>query len=87
LQLGVIERAIKLWSNPGDVVHDPFTGIGSTGWVALRLGRQFKGGELKPSYFKIAVRNLQHAEKSKKSTMLNLFQEKTYAHHEERDMD
>jgi DNA modification methylase len=63
LQLSVIERCIKLWSNPGDVVYDPFTGIGSTGFEALRLGRHFKGGELKLSYFNVAVSNLRDAEK------------------------
>jgi hypothetical protein len=58
LQLDVIERAITLWSNPGDLVASPFTGIGSEGVSALRLGRRFVGAELKPSYFKHACRNL-----------------------------
>jgi DNA modification methylase len=62
LQLGVIERAVKLWSNPGDVVFSPFAGIGSEGVGALKADRRFVGIELKPSYFKTAVRNLTAAE-------------------------
>ncbi len=62
LQLGVIERAVKLWSNPGDLVFSPFAGIGSEGYVALQHGRRFVGVELKPSYFKTAARNLTEAE-------------------------
>lgn len=62
LQLGVIERAVKLWSNPGDLVLSPFAGIGSEGVGSLRLGRRFTGVELKESYFKTACRNLTAAE-------------------------
>lgn len=58
LQLGVIRRCIRLWSNPGDVVWSPFMGIGSEGFVALQEGRKFIGAELKQSYFEQAVRNL-----------------------------
>jgi hypothetical protein len=65
LQLGTIERCIRLWSNPGDLVFDPFTGIGSTGYEAVRLGRRFVGCELKPSYWRIAVKNLDKAEHNK----------------------
>lgn len=61
LQLDVIERAIQLWSNPGDLVASPFTGIGSEGVSALRLGRRFFGAELKPTYWKFACRNLKDA--------------------------
>lgn len=56
LQLDVIERAIIMWSNAGDVVLSPFTGIGSEGVTALKLGRKFVGTELKESYFRQAVR-------------------------------
>lgn len=62
LQLGVIERAVKLWSNPGDLVFSPFAGIGSEGVGALRYGRRFAGVELKRSYFDTACRNLTAAE-------------------------
>lgn len=58
LQLGVIERAVKLWSNPGDLVFSPFAGIGSEGVGALRLNRRFLGIELKEGYFETACRNL-----------------------------
>lgn len=58
LQLDVIERAIELWSNPGDLVFSPFTGIGSEGYGALSLGRKFVGAELKASYAEQACVNL-----------------------------
>lgn len=61
LQLDVIERAIKLWTNPGDTVLSPFAGIGSEGWVARNTGRRFVGAELKGSYYKTAVANLREA--------------------------
>jgi len=62
LQLDVIERALELWSNPGDLVLSPFAGIGSEGYVAIRSGRKFVGAELKQSYWKQAVANLRAAE-------------------------
>ena len=58
LQLEVIRRAVKLWSNPGDTVFSPFTGIGSEGVVALEMGRRFMGAELKRVYWEQACRNL-----------------------------
>lgn len=61
LQLTVIRRAIELWSNPGDVVFDPFSGIGSSGYVALQEGRKFVGSELKDTYYKQSVANLEFA--------------------------
>jgi len=61
LQLDVIRRAIRLWTNPGDVILDPFAGIGSTGYVAIGMGRKFLGIELKRSYFDQAVANLKVA--------------------------
>lgn len=57
LQLEVIERAVQLWTNPGEIVYDPFDGIGSTGYQALKMGRRHIGTELKPEYFKQAVRH------------------------------
>lgn len=62
LQLGVIERAVKLWSNPQDLVLSPFAGIGSEGYISLLHNRRFVGVELKGSYFRSAVRNLHNAE-------------------------
>ena len=61
LQLQVIERALKLWTNPGDTVISPFAGIGSEGYVSLREGRRFIGAELKRSYYEQACRNLHEA--------------------------
>ncbi len=61
LQLDVIERAIHLWSNPGDVVFTPFMGVGSEAYGALTTGRRPVGVELKTSYFKQALRNLEMA--------------------------
>lgn len=58
LQLGVIERCVKLYSNPNETVISPFMGIGSEGHVALKLSRKFIGIELKKSYFSVATKNL-----------------------------
>lgn len=63
LQLDVIQRCIELWSNPGDIVFDPFAGIGSVPYMALKLGRRGLGIELKESYYNQAVLNCQNAEK------------------------
>lgn len=62
LQLEVIRRALKMWSNPDDVVLSPFAGIGSEGYVALQEGRRFVGAELKKSYYEQATRNLLSAQ-------------------------
>lgn len=70
LQLEVIRRALKLWSNPGDLVLSPFAGIGSEGYVALEQGRRFVGIELKRSYWEQACKNLARAaDKSKQETL------------------
>ena len=70
LQRGVIRRALELWTNPGDVVLSPFAGIGSEGYVALQDGRRFVGIELKESYYRQAVLNLQNA-KSKQTSLFS----------------
>ncbi len=62
LQLDLIERCVRLWSNPGETVLSPFTGIGSEGYVAVKHHRRFVGCELKPSYWRTAVENLTKAE-------------------------
>ena len=62
LQLQVIERAIDLWTNPNDLILDPFSGIGSTGYVAVTKGRKYLGFELKKSYFDQSVKNLMRAD-------------------------
>lgn len=58
LQLGTIERCIRLWSNPGELILSPFAGIGSEGYEAVRLDRRFVGFELKPQYADVAAKNL-----------------------------
>jgi DNA modification methylase len=61
LQLKVIDRLVRLYSNPGDIVFSPFTGIGSEGYVSLTLGRRFYGCELKPEYLNASLVNLERA--------------------------
>jgi len=61
LQLDVIQRCIELWTNPNDIVLDPFAGIGSVPYVALKLGRRGIGIELKESYYEQAKANLYNA--------------------------
>lgn len=70
LQLGTIERCIRLWSNPGDLILSPFAGIGSEGYVSILHGRRFVGCELKPEYWKVGVKNLRAAEQKKVSGSL-----------------
>lgn len=70
LQLGLIERVIRLWSNRGETVVSPFGGIGSEGHEAVRLGRRFIGCELKPSYWRTACSNLRSAENMAKQSSL-----------------
>jgi len=70
LQLGLIERCIRLWTNKGETVLSPFAGIGSEGHEAIRLGRKFVGIELKESYYKTAVKNLEDAVSQSKQGML-----------------
>ena len=60
LQLDLIERCVRLWSNPGELVLTPFAGIGSEVYTAVKLGRRGLGIELKPSYWRTAVDNLRH---------------------------
>ncbi|HXH11192.1 MAG TPA: DNA methyltransferase [Alphaproteobacteria bacterium] len=72
LQLDVIERCIRLWSNPGETVLSPFGGIGSEGAQAIRLGRRAILCELKPLYARTAARNCRRAEEDV-SRQLHLF--------------
>ena len=58
LQLDVIDRTVVLWSNPGETVLTPFMGVGSEVYGAVRNGRRGIGAELKPSYYRQAVKNL-----------------------------
>ena len=71
LQLSVIERCVRLWSNLGETVYDPFSGIASTGYVAIQHGRKYIGSELKGSYFETGLKNLRRAETQQ--TQITLF--------------
>jgi hypothetical protein len=62
LQLDVIERIVQLWSNPGETVFTPFMGVGSEVYVPVMMGRRGVGAELKPSYFRQAMKNVAIAE-------------------------
>lgn len=73
LQLGVIRRLIKLYSNPGELVFSPFTGIGSEGYEALKLGRRFYGCEIKPEYIQAAKANLRKAVVKSRESTASLF--------------
>lgn len=72
LQLGVIERLVRLYSNPDDVVFSPFTGIGSELHVALKLGRRAYGCEIKDEYHATAIRNCERALASLKTRSTGL---------------
>ena len=75
LQLDVIERCIHLWTNKGDVIFSPFTGIGSEGYCAVKMGRKFIGTELKPQYWELACQNIQDAEKEQHGLFSDVFEE------------
>jgi hypothetical protein len=65
LQLDTIERCLELWSAKNDIVLDPFSGIGSTVYSAVSMGRYGIGFELKESYWKQSIKNLQYLESKK----------------------
>jgi DNA modification methylase len=73
LQLGTIERCIKLYSNAGETVFTPFMGIGSEVYQAIRFGRIGIGIELKESYYRIALKNLRRAETERKGVDLFMY--------------
>jgi hypothetical protein len=73
LQLGVINRLVRLYSNPGEIVFSPFAGIGSEGYMAVKLGRRFYGCELKPEYHAAGVANLKRAEKQRAAEQTTMF--------------
>jgi DNA modification methylase len=78
LQLDVIERCLTLYSNPGDLVMDPFNGIGSTGYQSVKMGRRYIGIELKPEYAKQAARFLEQAE-GESATLFSLTDSDSHA--------
>ena len=70
LQIGVIQRLVHLYTNPGDTVLTPFLGIGSEAWQSVRMGRKAIGFELKESYFQQAKGNLMGLMDEKKQVEL-----------------
>lgn len=75
LQLDVIDRCVSLWSNPGEVVLTPFMGVGSEVYSPVSLGRKAIGIELKDSYYKQAIINLNHTKSrfKNKNNQVSLF--------------
>jgi DNA modification methylase len=73
LQLDVIYRSVEMWSNPGETVLTPFMGVGSEAYGAVKLGRRAIGCELKPSYYRQAVKNMASIETEKTEDQLDLF--------------
>lgn len=69
LQLDVIERCVELWSNPGDVVLDPFNGVASVGYKALQMGCKYTGIELKKEYYQSAIEFLDEVESAEQMTL------------------
>ena len=69
LQLGVIDRLVRLYSDPGEIVFSPFAGIGSEGYASLKRERRFYGCELKQEYYAAAVKNLDKAIASRQTQM------------------
>lgn len=73
LQLGVIDRLVRLYTNPGEIVFSPFSGIGSEGFISLKRERRFYGCELKQSYYDAAINNLNRAIELRKQEQGALF--------------
>lgn len=73
LQLGVIDRLVRLYSNPDELVFSPFAGIGSEGYISLQRGRRFYGCEIKPEYHAQAMKNLAAAERTQAANSKTLF--------------
>jgi DNA modification methylase len=73
LQLGLIDRLVRLYSNPGEIVFSPFAGIGSEGYVALKRDRRFYGCEIKDEYVAAAERNLARAARQTSESSGRLF--------------
>lgn len=72
LQLGVIDRLVRLYTNPGEIVFSPFTGIGSEGYIALSRGRKFYGCEIKDEYLAAAIRNMARGEAKRDESVESL---------------
>ena len=75
LQLGVIDRLVRLYTNPDEIVFSPFAGIGSELYTALKRGRRAYGIELKDEYYAAAIKNCERAMKEHKTESKDLFSE------------
>lgn len=75
LQLEPVRRCVKLYTKPGDIVFDPFMGIGTVGYVAIEQGRNTIGFELKESYHRMALANLEKIKNEQNPPQLGLFKE------------
>ena len=73
LQLPIIDRLVRLYTNPGEIVFSPFAGIGSELVTAVKRGRRAYGCELKREYYETAIKNLKRAEKSMRKDSSSLF--------------
>ena len=73
LQLGVIRRLVKLYTNPDEIVFSPFAGIGSEGYEAIKQGRRFYGCEIKAEYLAAAKRNMERAMRERNEREALLF--------------
>lgn len=73
LQLDIIERCVAIHTKPGDLVCDPFSGIGSVGFQSLLMGRRYVGIELKKSYWLTSIKNLEYCEHKIKQQKFDLF--------------
>jgi len=73
LQLDTIARCLELWSNPGDTVFSPFSGIGSEGYQSILMGRNYVGVELKQSYYDTAIKNMVRAENVSGTRQMEMF--------------
>jgi len=82
LQLDIIERCIAIHTKPGDLVCDPFNGIGSVGFQALTMGRRYVGLEIKKSYWLTAIKNLEYAEHKVKQVKME-----DYAENQQREIN
>ena len=70
LQVDIVDRLISRYSNPGEMVFDPFMGLGTVGLIALRKGRRARGAELNPGYFLDSVKYLEAEERQKRMPTL-----------------
>lgn len=74
LQLDVIERCLVLWSNPAETILTPFMGVGSEVYQAVVSGRRAIGIELKDTYYRQAVKNIEDALTRSSARQISMFE-------------